>query len=244
MLADTARAGRAVYIVTGPLYSRSHGLTFVKNEGKIAIPDSTWKVALIGPRNGGNPFTHANVTSFSDLPGLTILAVNMPNVAGVRNDPPSKYFTTVEAIEEATGYDLFSLLSTAFTAAIEFHDHAPQTQFSVSGTPNEGQQLTLDASASTDADIDRVDLGGRTEGLTYAWQFSDGTTASGRIVQKTFANHGSYTATLTVTDVFGWPTASTQSLTIANLPPTATFAAPSSGSEGTSFNLSLSGGTD
>ena len=244
MLADTARAGRAVYIVTGPLYSRSHGLTFVKNEGKIAIPDSTWKVALIGPRNGGNPFTHGDVTSFNDLPGLTILAVNMPNVDGVRNDPPSKYFTTVEAIEEATGYDLLSLLSTSFTAAIEFHDRAPQAQFSVSGTENEGQQLTFDASASSDPDIDRADLGGRTEGLSYAWQFSDGTSANGRIVQKTFANHGSFTATLTVTDVFGWPASSAQTLAIANLPPTANFAAPTSGREGSSFTISLNGGTD
>jgi DNA/RNA endonuclease G (NUC1)/uncharacterized protein YjdB len=244
MLADTARAGRAVYIVTGPLYSRSHGLTFLKNEGKVAIPDSTWKVALIGPGNGGNPFTHANVTSFNDLAGLTILAVNMPNVAGVRNDPPSKYFTTVEAIEDATGYDLLSLLSTAFTAAIEFHDHAPQPQFAVTGTQNEGQQLTFDASASTDADVGRTDLGGRTEALTYAWQFSDGTSAAGKVVQKTFPNHGTFTATLTVTDAFGWPAAAAQQVVIANLPPTATFAAPVQGSEGTSFIISLSGGTD
>ena len=71
-------------IITGPLYSQSHALTFVKNEGKIAIPDSTWKVALIGPRNGDNPFMRANVQSFDDLAGLTLLAVNMPNIAGVR----------------------------------------------------------------------------------------------------------------------------------------------------------------
>lgn len=50
-LGDSAKAGRAVYIITGPLYSASHGLTFLKNEGKVAIPDSTWKVALIGPAN-------------------------------------------------------------------------------------------------------------------------------------------------------------------------------------------------
>src|SRR6185436_6732981 len=162
MLADSARAGRAVYIVTGPLYSRANTLRYVNGGTRIAIPDSTWKVALIGPANGSNPFTHANVQNWGDLAGLTLLAVNMPNVSGVRNDPPSKYFTTVEAIEDATGYDLFSVLSTSFTAAIEFHDHAPQAQFAVSGTPSEGQQLTFNASASSDPDIDRGDLGGRT----------------------------------------------------------------------------------
>src|SRR4029077_9380301 len=66
-LADSAQAGRAVYIITGPLYSKSHGLTFVKNEGKIAVPDSTWKIALIGPDPGGVPFTRANVQTLTDL---------------------------------------------------------------------------------------------------------------------------------------------------------------------------------
>ena len=37
-LADSARAGRAVYIVTGPIYSPSHALVFLKNEGKVAVP--------------------------------------------------------------------------------------------------------------------------------------------------------------------------------------------------------------
>src|SRR5205809_1760104 len=118
-LADSARAGRAVYIITGPLYSRAHGLTFLKNEGKVAIPDSTWKVALIGPRTGGNPFTRAGVQTWDDLSGLTILAVNMPNVAGVRNDSVDKYFTTVGKIEASTGYDFLSLLAAAFQDALD-----------------------------------------------------------------------------------------------------------------------------
>ena len=39
-------------------------------------------------------------------------------------------------------------------------------QFSTSGTANEGSSLTFDASASTDPDLGRTDLG-RTEALTY-----------------------------------------------------------------------------
>ncbi|HVZ48800.1 MAG TPA: DNA/RNA non-specific endonuclease [Gemmatimonadaceae bacterium] len=243
-LGDSATAGRAVYIVTGPLYSRSHGLTFLKGEDKVAIPDSTWKVALIGPRNGGNPFTTGDVQSFDDLAGLTLLAVNMPNIAGVRNDPWSKYLTTVDQIEAATGYDILSLLKTGFQAALDYKDHKPAAQFSVTGTPNEGQALTFDASASSDADIGRGDLGGRTEALTYAWHFSDGTDATGPVVTRTFANSGSVSATLTVTDVFGWPATRTQALTIANVAPTASFAAPASGVERTFFAIGLSGAHD
>src|SRR5438309_8043963 len=217
-LADSARAGRAVYIITGPLYSRAKGLTFLKNEGKVAIPDSTWKVALIGPRTGGNPFTRAGVQTWDDLSGLTLLAVNMPNVAGVRNDSADQYFTTVDRIEEATGYDFLSLLATAFQDALEAGDRPPVLTFTSSGTPNEGTALTFDASASTDPDLGRTDLG-RTEALAYGWQFSDGTTASGAIVTKAFAQNGSYTAALTVTDAFGWPRSAAQTLTIANVAP-------------------------
>jgi DNA/RNA endonuclease G (NUC1) len=242
-LADSTKNGRAVYIVTGPLYSRTHGLTFVKNEGKIAIPDSTWKVALIGPANGGSPFALGNVQSWNDLSGLTLLAVNMPNVTGVRNDPWSKYVTTVDRIEESTGYDFLSVLQAGFQPALDYHDRAPVAQAASSGALTEGSTLTFDATASSDPDIGRTDLG-RTESLTFKWHFSDGTDATGQVVTKTVTDNGTFTATLTVTDAFGWPASSTTTLAIANLPPTATFGAPATGVEGTLFTLRLTGATD
>jgi DNA/RNA endonuclease G (NUC1) len=242
-LADSARAGRAVYIITGPLFSRSHALTFVKNEGKIAIPDSTWKVALIGPQTGGNPFTRANVQSFDDLSGLTLLAVNMPNVAGVRNDPWAKYLTTVDKIEAATGLDFLSLLQTGFQPALDYKDHAPAAHFTSSGGATEGSPITFDASTSTDPDSTRTDLG-RAEALTYSWHFSDNSDATGKVVTHTFSGHGAFTATLTVADAFGWPNSSTATVSLTNVPPTASLAAPSSGLEGTPFTLSLTGATD
>ncbi len=213
-LADSTAAGRAVYIITGPLFSRSHGLSFLKSEGKVAIPDSTWKVALIGPANGGNPFTHNNVQNWSDLTGLSLMAVNMPNIAGVRNDPWQKYLTTVDNIETATGYSFLSALPTGFRAALQYHDHAPVATYALSGTRVAGSPLTFDGSASTDPDLGRTDLGGRTEALTYSWNFGDGTTATGAVANKSFAAGGTYTATLTVTDVFGWPSTSTMTVVV------------------------------
>jgi len=215
-LADSAnRSGRAVYIITGPLYSRTHGLTFLKSEGKVAIPDSTWKVALIGPRNAGNPFTRANIQSFDDLAGLTILAVNMPNDSGVRNDPWQKYLTTVARIEQATGYSFLSLLQTAFRAPLEAGDHAPAAQFIV-GAANEGSPVTFDASSSSDPDLARTDI---SDALTYNWQFSDGVAATGPTVTRTFPKFGSVAATLTVTDAFGWPSSVTRTLTVGDIAP-------------------------
>jgi DNA/RNA endonuclease G (NUC1) len=217
-LADSAsKGGRAVYIITGPLYSRSHDLTFLKNEGKVAIPDSTWKVAFIGPRSGV-PFDRNTIQTWGDLAGTTVLAVNMPNVTGVRDDPWSKYLTTVDKIEAATGYDFLSLLPVAFQTAIEAGDRPPVASFTIVGTRNEGSALTFDASASTDPDLGRTDLD-RPEGLTYVWSFSDGSTPSGMTPTKTFANNGTYTATLIVSDAYGWERAVSQPVTIANVAP-------------------------
>lgn len=219
-LGDSAtKGGRAVYIITGPLFSKSHGLTFLKNEGKVAIPDSTWKVALIGPRNAGVPFTHGNIQTWDDVAGVTVLAVNMPNVAGVRNDPWQKYLTTVDKIEAATGFDFLSLLPVAFQDALEAGDHPPVAQFAVSGTLDEGASITFDASASTDPDLGRTDLG-RTEALTYTWHFSDATQASGKVVTKSFVDNGAYTATLVVSDAFGWQNTAAQNVVVANVAPT------------------------
>jgi DNA/RNA endonuclease G (NUC1) len=225
-LGDSAKAGRAVYIVTGPLYSASHPLVFLKNEGRIAVPDSTWKVALIGPMNAGSPFTRGNVQSWDDLSGLTVMAVNMPNVAGVRNDPWQKYLTTVDRIEQSTGYDVLSLLQSNFQDALEAGDRAPSAAFSFTGTQKEGSPIAFDASTSTDPDVGRTDLG-RTESLSYAWQFGDGSTATGATPSHTFTNDGDFAVTLTVSDAFGWQKTLTRTVTIANVAPSVTLAATS-----------------
>jgi DNA/RNA endonuclease G (NUC1) len=225
-LGDSAKAGRAVYIVTGPIYSSSHALVFLKNEGKVAVPDSTWKVALIGPMNGGAPFARGNVQGWDDVSGLTVMAVNMPNVAGVRNDPWQKYLTTVDRIEQSTGYDILSLLQTGFQDALEAGDRSPTAAFSFSGAQKEGSAITFDASPSTDPDLGRTDLG-RTESLSYAWQFGDGTTATGQTPSHTFTNDGTFTVTLTVSDAFGWQKTLSRTVTIANVAPAVTLSATS-----------------
>jgi len=218
-LGDSAtKGGRAVYIITGPIYSPTHPLVFLKNEGKVAVPDSTWKVALIGPRTGGVPFTVGAIKSWDDLAGITVLTVNMPNIAGVRNDPWQKYLTTVDRVEQSTGLDVLSLLPIAFQTAIEAGDHPPTASFTLNGVQNEGSSLALDASASSDPDIGHPEIG-RTEALSYSWDFGDGTTGSGKTSTKTYSNNGVFTLTLTVTDVFGWQKTSSRAVTIGNVAP-------------------------
>ncbi|MBO3096483.1 PKD domain-containing protein [Cellulomonas dongxiuzhuiae] len=79
----------------------------------------------------------------------------------------------------------------------------------------EGRELTLDGSASTDAD------GAVT---SWAWDLGDGTTAQGVTPPAhTYDLAGTYTVTLTVTDDKGATSARQQSVTVANAPPVATF---------------------
>jgi len=224
-LADSAtKGGRAVYVITGPIYTPFHPLVFLKNEGKVAVPDSTWKIALIGPRNGGAgvPFTVGSIQSWDDLAGLTVLAVNMPNVAGVRGDPWQKYLTTVDHIELSTGLNVLSLIPLAFQTAIEAGDRPPTASFTVSGPQVEGGGLAFDASASTDPDLGRLDLG-RTESLTYLWNFGDGGPSVlamlGVPLSKTYTNNGTFTVTLTVSDAFGWQKTASRVVTIGNVAP-------------------------
>jgi uncharacterized repeat protein (TIGR02543 family) len=93
-------------------------------------------------------------------------------------------------------------------------------------TPETGKNpltITLDASASTPGSGNIVN---------YIWNFSDGTTASGMVTQKTFAEHGTYTIFLSVLNTES-KVASTQSdiVVIENLHPVANLSA--SVSEGT-----------
>ncbi|HYC51475.1 MAG TPA: DNA/RNA non-specific endonuclease [Gemmatimonadaceae bacterium] len=99
---------REVYIITGGAGSQGT----VKNEGLITIPASTWKVAVIMPRDQGL----ANVDSYDDI---EVIAVIMPNVAGIRNVDWRTYVTTVNAVEAVSGYDVLALLPDGVESAVE-----------------------------------------------------------------------------------------------------------------------------
>jgi PKD repeat protein len=75
--------------------------------------------------------------------------------------------------------------------------------------PVAGLPITFDASASNDNN----DGGWIT---SYNWDFGDGTTGSGKVVDHTFATVGAYTVTLTVTDNDGLLDIATASITLVD----------------------------
>lgn len=116
VLGDLARfQDREVYIVAGVAGSKGT----VKNEGKITIPASAWKVAVILPRDQGL----ANVRTYQDV---EVIAVIMPNDSGVRGVDWATYRTTVNAVEALSGYDLLARLPDDIEMALETGIHTVQ----------------------------------------------------------------------------------------------------------------------
>ncbi|PYP65872.1 MAG: hypothetical protein DMD26_09670 [Gemmatimonadetes bacterium] len=208
-LGDQARLqNKEVYVIAGVAGNKGT----VKNEGKIVIPASTWKVALIMPHGG----------SFADVHGIgdvQVVAVNMPNEPGVRNVDWHTYQTTVDAIEALTGYDLLSRLPDNIEIPLEANDHAPSARIAGAAAGSEGTPMSFIGTSSTDTDPGDV--------LTYSWEFGDGRTDVGSTPVHTFLDNGAYTVKLTVTDRFGLASSATTTVTVANVAPVPRLASAS-----------------
>lgn len=211
-LNDLVRTGgKEVWVVAGGQYAAAP--MTLKNEGKVQIPDYTWKVAVILPA-GASP---ASVHGITDL---QVIAIRMPNLVGatgpasatgIRDLPWQNFETSVDAIEAATGYDVLQALPDPLEAIIESRDHYPVAALATTGSGNEGSGIGFDASGSTDVDGDA---------LTFEWSFGDGSTAGGAVTSHSYAENGSYAVMLVVADPYGAADTVTTTATVANVAPT------------------------
>jgi DNA/RNA endonuclease G (NUC1) len=200
---------KEVYIIVGA----SGSLGTVKNEGLITIPAYTWKVAVVLPAGA----TLADVHEYTDIED--VIAIIAPNQPGVRNTPWPTFKTTVDAIEQLSGYDLLSLLPDRIERAIESNTKPPIAHTDGPYTGAEGSSVSMSGAASIDPNGTVTD---------YAWVFGDGSTGTGASVTHTYAQNGSYTVKLITTDNDGLVDTAVTTATIANVAPTiAAFAGAS-----------------
>jgi len=101
------------------------------------------------------------------------------------------------------------------TATIQVLNRSPVAIFTESAeTVYTGETVTFNASDSHDPDGTIVG---------YFWDFGDDTNATGMTVTHAYAEDGSYTVTLTVTDDDGATDTTTATTTVSNRPPVAIF---------------------
>jgi DNA/RNA endonuclease G (NUC1) len=199
-LGDEARFNnREVYIVTGVAGNKGT----LKDQGRVVIPTSTWKVAVLLPRDQGL----ADVRDYRDL---EIIAVDMPNEPGVRDVDWSTYLTTVDAIEALTGYDLLAALPDDIEAAAESNTQPPLAMLTGTAGLDEGGSASFDASGSLDPNGTVV---------SYSWDFGDGGSAEGASVSHVFAQDGVYQVTVTTTDNDGLTDSASISVSVSNVAP-------------------------
>jgi endonuclease G len=91
-----------LYIIAGQYGVGGSGSSGPKKDlkAKVTVPAHTWKVVVVLPE-GENDISRINANT-------RVIAIDIPNVQGIKEDYWTKYSTSVAAIEKATGYDLLS----------------------------------------------------------------------------------------------------------------------------------------
>ncbi|KUG07491.1 DNA/RNA non-specific endonuclease [Solirubrum puertoriconensis] len=114
--------GNELYIVAGA-YGKggtgSNGYVSTLEQGRITVPKRLWKVVVVLP------------TGDDDLKRMgsntRVIALDLPNDNSVSSNWGS-YRTSVDAIEQVTGYDILSSLPTTTQATLEVRVDAGPTQ--------------------------------------------------------------------------------------------------------------------
>jgi endonuclease G, mitochondrial len=110
---DLVQAGMEVYVVMGSYGSGGTGSNGVKqsiDQERVTVPSMIWKVLVILPE-GVNDLSRINSTT-------RVIAVNSPNINSISSDW-GIYRTSVDNIEQATGYDLLSAIPDQIENALE-----------------------------------------------------------------------------------------------------------------------------
>ncbi|MEJ7590078.1 MAG: PKD domain-containing protein [Planctomycetaceae bacterium] len=124
------------------------------------------------------------------------------------------------------------------TKSITVNNVAPTpTISSISSTRLEGTSISFSGTAT--------DPAGSRDTLSYVWNFGDGSaTASGADVTHIYADNGTFTVTLTVSDEDGGSASTTQTITVANVAPTAVFSNGGDITPSQTATVSFSNSTD
>src|SRR6266545_564530 len=161
----TLNGEQEIYIVSGPQgvggSGSNGGTTTTIADGHVTVPAYTWKVALVIPKDSGDDVSRVTCSSRT-------IAILMPNVQDIRNDPWENYLTTVDAVEQLTGYDFFSNLPDAVENCVEAGNNGTNPPGTANQSANTSEdtpvQITLDAVRSNNNTLTYSIVTGPTQG--------------------------------------------------------------------------------
>lgn len=104
-----AEQGNELLIICGPAGFNG---THLNGYDPVMVPSHTWKIIVEVP-NGQGPVLSRISTS------TRVIAVDIPNTDGVRDDPWTKYLVSVNQLETLTGYHFFTALSPDVSAVLK-----------------------------------------------------------------------------------------------------------------------------
>jgi DNA/RNA endonuclease G (NUC1) len=225
-----AAAGNEVLLIAGP--SLFGGSTIASG---VAIPGYTWKIALVVPLGSGSALSRIDANT-------RIIALKIPNTAGVRSTPWQNFVVSVAQLEADTGYTFL----TALPASVRNTLRLVVDGQSAAGAPGIVAQPTSQTTVVGGSATFSVTATGDAT-LTYQWLHDDleiaGATAPTLTLNNVqAADVGAYT--VTVSNSIGSVTSNDASLVVTGLPPSIT-ASPSSQSvnagSGVTFSVTATG---
>lgn len=108
------QSGSELYIISGAYgeggTTTTGGLATSIDNGRVVVPANVWKVVVV-LANGSNDLNRVNTST-------RVISVVMPNNDNLNTDWKT-YRTSVDFIEQETGYDILSKVSTGIQNAIE-----------------------------------------------------------------------------------------------------------------------------
>ena len=114
-------SGKELYIISGGYGSGgsgNNGGTTQKIANNITVPSHYWKIIIILP-NGINDVTRVNTA-------IRVIAVDIPNINTANSHTWGYYRTSVDAIENSTGYNFLSNVPISIQNSIEANvDNGP-----------------------------------------------------------------------------------------------------------------------
>ncbi|MEH2128844.1 DNA/RNA non-specific endonuclease [Nostoc sp.] len=111
---DLVNQGKELYIISGSYGTGGTGSNGIKNtiaNSNVTVPTRTWKVIVV--------LNSSNSDASSVTNNTRVIAVNMPNSQGIRNNNWTNYRVSVDSIETNTGYNLLSNVSSSVQSVIE-----------------------------------------------------------------------------------------------------------------------------